>query len=766
MDDAFHILDKGENVLSVRHSAYQAEQAHLDQTMQIIEKEIRQLREDIREATDDYVKQVVNANKAKELHHLEYAHKKPYFGRIDFLKDETYDVDSVYIGKRGVVKSDTFDTVVVDWRAPIASLYYSGESKDAYYRIPNGIVRGEVKLKRNFAIENGEIKGIYDGALKETIDKEVGNPDEYLDEGYIDEFLASTLNENNDGRLKDIVATIQSEQNEIIRALKDRPIVVQGVAGSGKTTIALHRLSYLIYNFQDTLASKRFMVFAPNKLFLNYISDVLPELGVEDVQQSTFFEWAAKQIKADLPKGWRIQDPNKPLQLFFGELPDRHSKRYEEWQREQEVAKRRMSFKGSLLCKQALDRYIPYLIEERIAFKNLRFLYSKTQQSFGIDGREIKQLFTEQYAHLPLKNRVATLRKHLKQEISKQFYSHLRERKIDLDKQGLAKFEKKIEQIVDNYLKDWPTFEVFSLYQAFMSDQTLLGILTKQEIADEVLLDIAESSQQIFSENRIEAEDLAPLLYLKDALEGLDANGQFDHAVIDEAQDLNPLEVAVISRMTRQDSVTIVGDIAQGIHSYRGLHSWDDLVGGIFAGREVEYYKLEQSYRSTIEIMRWANDVIAKVERFEGMQAVPVLRHGREPEITSFTGPGELEHIVRNRVLDLVQEGFTSIAIVAKTVEESKRLYKRLKKELPDLVLLSTKDQEYPGGISVIPAFLTKGLQFDCVLVIDADEEHYQANEEDAKLLYVAMTRPVHRLYLLAEKGRLTPLLQEREAEN
>lgn len=753
--------------MSIRHSAYEKEQQYLDKTMQIIEHEITQLREDIREATDDYVKQVVNSNKARELRHLETARHKPYFGRIDFLKDETYDVDTVYIGKRGIVKSDSFDTVVVDWRAPISSLYYSGESKNAFYRIPNGIVRGEVKLKRNFAIEDGQIKGIYDGALKETIDREVGDPEEYLDEGYIDEFLASTLNENNDGRLKDIVATIQSEQNDIIRALKDRPVVVQGVAGSGKTTIALHRLSYLIYNYQDSLASKKFMVFAPNKLFLNYISDVLPELGVEDVQQSTFLDWAAKLVKADLPKGWRILDPNKPLLLFFGEIPKNGTDRYTEWLREQEVTKRRMQFKGSLACKQALDAYIPYLIHERIQFKSLRFLYNKTQGSFGLDGAVIKQLFTEQYANLPLKNRMVTLRKHMKQEISKQFYSHLRERKIDLDKQGLAKFEAKIEQLIDHYLKDWPSFEVFSLYQSFMSDEALLRALVTSKTTDEELTDIASSSRLIFAENRIEAEDLAPLLYIKDAVEGLEQSLQFDHAVVDEAQDLSPLEIAMIARMTKMNSVTIVGDIAQGIHSYRGLYTWDDLLTGLFADRQVEYYKLEQSYRSTIEIMKWANEVIAKVERLEGTQAVPVLRHGKEPELirVAASKSNALDRAIVAKVEELRAEKFVSIAIVTKTVDASKQLFKRLKKDVPDLVLLSAKDQEYPGGISVVPAFLTKGLQFDCVLIVDVNDELYQANEEDAKLLYVAMTRPVHRLTLFVADGKLTPLLKEKAVE-
>ncbi|CAM5788866.1 hypothetical protein BBOR36S_02262 [Brevibacillus borstelensis] len=263
--------------MTVQHPDYEHEQKRLDETRSIIQKEVDTLRKEVKEITDDYVKQVVNYKKGKELRYLEdQGLEKPYFGRVDFLKDETYELDSVYIGKRGIVRSDTFDSIVVDWRAPIASLYYSGESKDAYFRSGREIVRGEVRLKRNFAIEDGKITGIYDGALKETIHREVGHPDEFLQEGYIDEFLAANLNQTNDSRLKDIVATIQSEQNDIIRADKDRPVVVQGVAGSGKTTIALHRLSYLIYNYQDSMMSKRFMVFAPTGCSLRTFQRFFP----------------------------------------------------------------------------------------------------------------------------------------------------------------------------------------------------------------------------------------------------------------------------------------------------------------------------------------------------------------------------------------------------------------------------------------------------------------------------------------------------------
>lgn len=737
--------------VSTQHRDYEWEQKKLDETISAIDEEMEQLRNDIREATDDYVKQVVNYKKAKELSYLEdQGREKPYFGRVDFLKDEIYELDEVYIGKRGIVRSDTFDSVVVDWRAPIASLYYSGESKEAFYRMGREIVRGEVRLKRNFAIEDGKIVGIYDGAVKETINREMGHPDEFLQEGFIDEFLAANLNQANDSRLKDIVATIQSEQNDIIRAEKERPIVVQGVAGSGKTTIALHRLSYLIYNYQDSMMSKKFMVFAPNRMFLTYISEVLPELGVDDVQQSTFVDWAARLVKPLLPKGWRIVSPDKPLQLFFEEGQD---------ERQQEMTRNRLRFKGSLACREALEQYIRYIVETRIPFKKLSFLYNKTKQVFSIPGDFIRQCFLEQFATMPYHRRVEALRKHLKQEMNKQLFAHLRERKVDLDKEGLYKFEKMLEQILDTYLTSFPRLEIFAAYRELIADEELLRKLVPADISDEIVRDVTQSSAALFAEERLEPEDIAALLYLQHIVEGMNKAEHFDHTVVDEAQDLSALEIAVIALATKRNSLTIVGDIAQGIHSYRGIHAWEELTKGIFAQLFPSYYTLSQSYRSTIEIMRCANEVLRQIELPETVLAKPVLRHGEKPIMVKARSRAQLWEDISSRVVAYQSEGFKTIAIVAKTIQASKKAHKGLQDKIADLTLLGTKDNQFPGGVTIMPAFLTKGLQFDVVILLDVDA--YQNNEWDAKLLYVAMTRPVHRLVMTQVDDVSSPLLKD-----
>ncbi|WP_232700051.1 HelD family protein [Brevibacillus daliensis] len=741
--------------MTIRHPAYEEEQLHLDKTVRIIHKEMEQLRDDLREATDDYIKQVVNSSKAKDLFYLENSYEKPYFGRVDFMKDETYELDSVYIGKRGIVERDTIESIVVDWRAPIASLYYSGESKEAFYRTPKGLVRGEVQLKRNFAIEKGNITGIYDGALKETISREIGSPDDFLEEGYIDEFLASSLNESNDSRLKDIVATIQSEQNDIIRAEKDRAIVVQGVAGSGKTTIALHRLSYLIYNYQHIIASRKFMVFAPNKLFLTYISDVLPELGVEDVQQATFAEWAAKQIKPDLPKGTKIVDPSKALLLFFENQESKQAVQKNTWNR--------MSFKGSLSFMQILSAYLTFFVEEMITYKDLRFIHSRTKHVFEMKKTEVKRLFTEELVHLPYHRRLEALKKHLKQQLTQELYSHLRQSKIDLDKHSLIRFEAKMEEMIEMYVSKWPPMQLFPVYKELLTTPDLLRKLAPPDVMDEVLTDVVTTSKSLFEEQRVEVEDLAALIYLRHLIEGSGKEPPFDHTVIDEAQDLSFLEIAVLSLFTKNESMTIVGDLAQGIHAYRGLDSWQPLLTSIFK-RKTDFYTLEQSYRSTVEIMNWSNLVLAKADIPEVTIAKPVLRHGDEPTIARMASHQELLADIQKRIKLEQEKGHNSIAVVTKTVLASKKLAKELRDKGVTLTLLGVKDKEFPDGVTVMPAFLTKGLQFDVVIVLDVDGEHYQETVMDAKLLYVIMTRPVHQLFLYLEgEASVTPWLKEIE---
>ncbi|CAM5788871.1 AAA family ATPase [Brevibacillus borstelensis] len=400
-----------------------------------------------------------------------------------------------------------------------------------------------------------------------------------------------------------------------------------------------------------------------------------------------------------------------------------------------------------------------FVAENRVAYKKLSFVYNRTKHVFTIPGETIRQLFAEQYAHLPYRRRMEAVRKHVKQDINKQLFAHLREKRIDLDKQALAKYEKMIDQLLDKYFSIFPELDVFSSYREMLTDTALLKELTKGEVNGEDIEDICRSSAEIFEAERIEPEDVAPLIYLRHLIEGLEQADHFDHSVVDEAQDLSALEIAVIGLVTKRHSLTVVGDIAQGIHAYRGLQSWEELLEGVFQQPRGVYYTLAQSYRSTIEIMKCANEVLRKINLPETIMAKPVLRHGEKPLLASWDGK---ELPVKNLVQlvnDYRQEGFQSIAIVAKTAEASKKAYKSLKASIEGLKLLGSKDTQFPGGVVVMPAYLTKGLQFDVVILLNIEE--YLDNEWDTKLLYVAMTRPVHRLFMIHQEDRMSPLFAD-----
>ena len=228
---------------------------------------------------DDYVRAHLVYLGHKKIQDIKQIKDKPYFARIDFTEDNSNQLEKLYIGKISVLDSSTQNPIIIDWRAPISNLYYDGRIGKSSYDSPDGVIEGNISLKRQYFIENQILEKYSDIDLKAT-----------------DELLQVALEQKADDRLKNIVATIQGEQNAIIRADINKPLIVQGVAGSGKTTIALHRIAYLIYKYEKEFDPDNFMIIAPNKFFLNYISNVLPDLGVENVKQYTF-EDLAKEIK-------------------------------------------------------------------------------------------------------------------------------------------------------------------------------------------------------------------------------------------------------------------------------------------------------------------------------------------------------------------------------------------------------------------------------------------------------------------------------------
>lgn len=741
-----------------RHYDYENEREYLGKTTEVMDKEIeylssvvndseKELSELKKRAGGNYsdevvVKLTIHDSYRRKLKMLNRAKDKPYFGRIDFKELGKEDFQPYYIGKTSITRRKDEERFVIDWRTPIAGLYYSGELGDVMYNAPGGLYMGELKLKRQYEIQERQLINVFDKGLTP-----------------MDEYLQEALWEKKDNRLRDIVTTIQSEQNDIIRADEGNVIIVQGVAGSGKTTIVLHRIAYLMYTYQEAFTPDKLLIVVPNNLFLNYISDVLPDLGVEEINQSTFEDLSMKllgkdlKIKSNEEKFYRLINSSDFTQESRDKL------RYSSW------------FKGSLQLRSILDMYIHDLSKEIAPDKAFEMdnytIFSK---------EEMESMFYSQYSYLPvilrierikkyikdnIKNRVKLIQENITEEYDKKISrikseiadeEQLKERLIkiyDERDEKKKRLEGLISTSISKYFKEFVNIDVREVYESLITDKEKLIKYSKEEISSENINFFTEYSRDIFSTGELEREDLPPILYLHMKLHGTNLKGRYNHIVVDEAQDYSEFQMYILKELSSNNSFTIVGDLSQGIHSYKGIKSWDSFMEEVFKGSTIEFLTLKKCYRSTMEIMKFANEVIKKWNNDKITLAEPVLRSGDKPFLINKKNEDEIIDDICIKFNDLNTEGHKSIAVVCKDNRESNKVYQELKaKYNEDIHLITDKDTVYEGGIVVIPAYMAKGLEFDAVIVYDCSKDKYTEDELNIKLLYVALTRPLHKLYI------------------
>ncbi|BFK80646.1 RNA polymerase recycling motor HelD [Clostridium baratii] len=685
----------------------------------------------------------------------------PYFGRVDFREKRSAEIENIYIGKHSVSDSENGEEIVIDWRAPVADLYYSGTGGEAYYKAPSGIIDGELSLKRKFLFnEDGELSRVFDESINELmINGEEG-------QGLVDEFLKINLEESRGKKLKEVVATIQKEQNDIIRWPRNLPIIVQGSAGSGKTTVALHRLAYLIYRYKETMESKDILVLAPNKLFLDYISDILPSLGAMEVKQSTFEEMAKEKAKL---KG-KIYNKDEKLRNIMEETDENKKK----------LIVNSAKIRGSLVFKTMIDRYITLVegraleikdieIEGQILFtrKEIMRLYLKDLKAYPINKRkdEIKR-----YLSLKLKEKIAILT----EKVNLEWEGKIREIKLNesdskerreklikvYDERDRIKdsIKKNAKTCMNNYFKAWRGINPSDIYRGFYNDVDLFSIATDSKIPDKLAEFMREEFNKRDEEGYIDEDDLAALLYIRVLLEGIDEKEKFKHIVVDEAQDYSPMQIYLVNELAKGNSLTLVGDLAQGIYYYKGLTNWTDITDGLFGGKAT-FISLTQSYRSTVEIIDFAK-VALDAQKLGLKDAKPVLRHGDVPEIINVEEKTELPNVIENIIDNVISKGKNSIAIITKDSAEAENLEKAIKRKCKyKFQRIKGKEKEIKEDMIIIPSYLTKGLEFDCSIIYNPSEENYSEESTlDQRLLYVSLTRALHTEYIIS-LGNTTSLI-------
>lgn len=647
----------------------------------------------------------------------------PYFARIDFRESGSESAEQIYIGLYSFIDTDNMEVLIHDWRAPVSSVFYEYEYGAAEYSTQSGVIRGEVSLKRQFKIKDSKLLYMFDSTIK--ID---------------DEILQEILSGNASEHMKSIVTTIQKEQNKVIRYDKGSLVIVQGAAGSGKTSIALHRIAYLLYRDRN-LTSSNIMIFSPSHIFNDYISNVLPELGEDNVIQTTFMEYAGKLVK----KSCRMESLNEHMEFLLSHRSGRFA----------EMRRKGYSFKSSIAFLDAVRRYSDALAENAVSFKDLYY-----NGRLAIKGEELSKVYAAGYKGLPVNKRLAAVRERAFYLLEGIQEAKKKELKKKADNAEVSPRDAAVTVRIElrkefAELKD----EIFKMTRVDLQD-ACLGFYESSfffeagrafGLTDEEIREIGSLSIENLNSRFVYAEDVPLLAYLKCIIDGAPDAAHIKHVVVDEAQDYNPLQYELLNRLFPQSSFTILGDKNQMIIPDRSGLSFD-AIARIFGREDSEVLSLDKSYRSTREITEFTKEMLGA-----GMQIEGLNRAGKLPEVKRLGAGCDIKKIILEDIRELKKNGMESIAILCRTAEECRHIYKLLKGELKISAVVKDDDL-YKRGVNIIPSYLCKGLEFDAALVYAADAENYQQGR-DERLLYTLCTRALHRLIVYYER-QLTPIIE------
>lgn len=595
----------------------------------------------------------------------------PYFGRIDFLeKKENSKVMPIYIGIHTFYDPESRATLIHDWRAPVSSMFYDHELGEAGYRSPSGEIKGEISLKRQYRIRGGKMEFMIESAL--TVH---------------DDILQKELSSNADDKMKNIVATIQREQNRIIRNEDIRTLIIQGVAGSGKTSIALHRIAYLLYTFRDSISSKDILIVSPNKVFSDYISNVLPELGEETVPETSM-----EQILSG------VLEHKYKYQTYFGlvnELLEKPSSSLID----------RIAYKASFGFISELDKFILHI--ENTYFKAADV---KLTKYITIPAPFIEEQYLR-FNRYPIRRRFDAMADYMLDMLKIQYTFT-----VTTTGRNLLKKEIRLMFAGNNDIQ---------VYKDFFKWTNNPGMFKMRK------------------GHTLEYSDLAPLAYLHLALEG-NGNQPFrvKHLLIDEMQDYSPIQYKVIQKLFPCRK-TVLGDAGQSVNPY-GSSTAETIQKSLTAS---EIMKLCKSYRSTFEITDFAQKIHPNAE------LEPVARHGEKPQILQFGSAVEELSGIMGLISTYRKSGYKSLGIICKTEQQARKMADMLKSYANDISFLSSQSSAFVQGIVIISAHMAKGLEFDEVIIPQTDERNYRS-EIDKSMLYVAVTRAMHRLTLTFHEAR------------
>jgi DNA helicase-2/ATP-dependent DNA helicase PcrA len=648
----------------------------------------------------------------KKIMQLKVLNKSPYFGRFDFQEEDFDEADKIYVGTSTLTDSRTNEIIIYDWRAPISGMFYRCELGKGSYISPKGLISGDILKKRQYKIVNSELKYFFDSSI--TIN---------------DEILQEVLSQNASSKMKSIVETIQKEQDVIIRDTENELLIVQGVAGSGKTSIALHRIAFLLYEgLSYKLNTNDIIIISPNLAFSNYISNVLPELGEDNVDQLTPEEVFAKYLPANLKRESR-QEQLERIILKQG-------------QKEAESVQKTIEFKGSAEFVQILDRFIRYYEKNIIKFKDIYY------DGRVMEKRELlRDFFLNDKINMPIVKRLERIEGMIFNKIiplQKERRAKLLEvvRKCNNHPFDMKEYSRYMAiqeaRRLKEYIRNFSIQDYTKLYELLFNNKDLFLQVSKGiKLPEEIDLILKGTSERL-KEGYLSYEDCAPLLYLKIKLEGNDIFSEVKQTVIDEAQDYNSMDYQVFKLLFKDAKFTVLGDFNQCIEKSGSEGIYDDVIR-ILDKRNTVKLTINKGYRSSYEISAFNRKILGK-----SLDITAFERHDQEPLLKRMENREQINHEIIRDYQNLKEQGYESIALVCKSMREAEEILKDIKDKIP-CKIIDDRDGDFKKELTIMPAYLSKGLEFDCVLIYDASEINY-STELDRRLLYIACTRPLHRL--------------------
>ncbi|KON90074.1 helicase [Sporosarcina globispora] len=695
------------------------------------------------------VSQSTHKHASKRLSTLRRMQEVPYFGRIDFIEEGSSDQEQIYIGISTLRDASGEDFLIYDWRAPVSSVYYDYQPGPAKYETPGGTIQGTLEKKWQYLIRSGVLQSMFDTSLT------IG-----------DEILQQVLGKGTDKHMHNIVATIQQDQNRIIRHDHGKLLIVHGAAGSGKTSAALQRIAYLLYKYRDNLNADQIILFSPNSMFNSYVSNVLPELGEENMQQVTFQEY----LDHRLSKEFEVENPYGQLEYV---LTGANSPSYRA-----RVAG--IQIKASARFFEAINSYMKSLEISGMLFKDMifrgkpivtaqqiadRFYSSDTSLRFHNRLEKLKDWLIEQIneAEKSERNRpwVQEEIELLSNEEYHKAHAYLAKKRgfkgdsihdYEIEPKVLARLivRQKLKPLRKR-IRAFCFVDFKAIYKQFFADPRQI----KQWVEEETpasLPEICQVTQERLDEDKLFYEDATPFLYMKEQIQGFQTNSSIKHIVVDEAQDYSPFQFEFLKRLFPASKMTVLGDFNQAIFTHASEMADFQPLTGLYGPDETEVINLARSYRSTKPIIEFTRRLVPNSERI-----IPFDRDGKLPELKQLSNHAELHNSIASKVAELRSQGLDSIAIICKSAEESLKAYEALS-GIDGIKLLKSNSIEYEEGVVVVPSYLSKGIEFDAVIIYDASENVY-GDESLRRVFYTACTRAMHDLQLYSV-GEPSPFLR------